>query len=228
MQNIIDDFEERVGEIDEYLGFLELVSRPNVKIHGCGNPKQISTTAVKTMKAQVFLMLYNLVESSIRGSMNSVYVVMNARNGCLNDFGDFTKNIWINQKIKAIDPYSSSQSSYISLIKAMVNDVITLSPLELDTNQIQISGNLDARQIRKLFESHQIPTATHYRARHGIELKTVKDKRNALSHGDESFSDCGQQYTVESLINIKRQTVIYLRSSLKNVKKYIEQQKYAA
>jgi hypothetical protein len=228
MQNIIEDFNERVLEIEEYLNFLKLISEPNIRIHGKGHPKAVSVLTLKTMKAQVFLMLYNLVESSIRGSMDTLYNEMTAHNGAIEDFEEFTIKLWINQKISLLDSVSATRSGYVNLITSMVDDILLSNKLVMNPSKLPISGNLDGRKIRELFELHQIPTKTHYRALNGVELVTVKNKRNALSHGDESFAVCGQQFTVETLVNIKQQTVIYLRSALKNVKKYVEQKKYAA
>lgn len=229
MENVLSDFRERVEEIEEYINLLMLVSQPSVKIHSEGKrPKSVSNVALKTMKASCFLMLYNLVESSIRGSMSTLYEQMNSGRQCLHGFDQFVTELWISQKFKSLDPYSSNQTSYKKLIKSMVDDILLASPVSLDPESLPISGNLDARKIRELFINHNIPTHAHYRSLQGAELKTIKDKRNSLAHGSESFSDCGQQYSVQSIIDIKRQTVIFLRSSLKNVQKYIENTKYAA
>lgn len=226
---MIDNFNERVQEIDQYINLLQQISHPTAKIHNDGKKlKEINQTALKTMKASCFLMLYNLVESSIMESMAKLYEQMNNENKVLIDFDDYVKEIWIEQKFKDMDPFSSNHTSYKKLIKKMVDDVINESPLSLDADKVPISGNLDARKIRKLFSRHKIPLKTHYRAFNGAELKTIKDKRNSLAHGTESFSYCGQQYTVQTIVAIKKQAVVYLRSSLKNVKKYIEDTKYAA
>lgn len=229
MDNVIDDFNERVSEIDQYLELLQLLSHPAAKIHFDNQrPKSINSVALKTMKASCFLMLYNLVESSIRGSMVKLYEKMNAESKGLREFDVCVKELWVAQQFKSIDPFSSNQTSYKNLIKTMVDEALNSTPVFLDSERLPISGNLDARKIRELFEDHKISTHAHYRALHGAELKTVKDNRNLLAHGNQSFSDCGQQYTVQDIIAIKKQTVIFLRSALKNVSKYIEQSKYAA
>jgi len=229
METVIVDFNERVSEIDEYLSLLQMISEPDAKISVDGKrPRKVKTVALKTMKASCFLMLYNLVESSIRGSMVQLYEQMNAEALALDKFDEYVKKIWIEQKFKNMDPFSSNQTSYRNLIKSMVDDVLVSTPISLDPDKLEISGNLDAKKIRSLFKIHNIPTSTHYRAFGGGELRTIKDRRNSLAHGSESFSDCGQEYTVQTIIAIKKQTVIYLRSSLKNVQKYIESEKYAA
>lgn len=229
MNSVIDDFNERVSEIDQYLQLLQLLSLPTAKIH-CENQrsKSINGVALKTMKASCFLMLYNLVESSIRGSMIKLYEKMNSENKGLREFDIFVKELWVAQQFKNIDPFSSNQTSYRNLIKSMVEEALNSAPVFLDSRNLPISGNLDAKKIRELFDAHKISTHAHYRALHGAELKTIKDNRNLLAHGDQSFSGCGQQYTVQAIIGIKKQTVIFLRSALKNVSKYIESSKYVA
>lgn len=229
MQDVITDFQERVIEIEEYLKLLTQLSQPSAQI--CVDRKRplvISNIAIKTMKASCFLMLYNLVESSIRGSMAKLYEKMNAEGKQLDCFDLYVKDIWIEQNFRVIEPMSANQSSYRELVRKMINLVIESSPLVLDAKKINISGNLDAKKIRSLFNQHKISINTHYRALGGAELKTVKDQRNSLAHGDTSFADCGQQYTVRDIEGIKKQTVTYLRSSLRNVAKYIDRKKYAA
>lgn len=229
MEDVIENFNERVEEIDEYLKLLQLISQPDTKIHRDGKrAREISQTAIKTMKASCFLMLYNLVESSVKSSMETLYEQMNNENNMLSGFDEYVKLLWIEQKFRDMDPFSSNQTSYRNLIKNMVDDVMNETPILLDANKLPISGNLDAKKIRELFSRHNISVNTHYRALHGAELRTIKDKRNSLSHGNETFSDCGQQYSVQMIIDIKKQTVVYLRSTLRNVKKYIEDSQYAA
>jgi len=229
MDDVIDNFNEKVKEIEEYLKMLQQISNPTAVISYAGKkPIAVNQTAIKTMKASCFLMLYNLVESTIVDSMTTLYEQMNDENKALLDFDDCVKELWIEQQFKNMDPFSSNQASYKNLLKQMVNDVLNCEPLNLDAENLPISGNLDARKIRSLFSLHKISINTHYRAFGGAELKTIKDKRNALAHGSESFSHCGQQYSVQTIINIKRQAVVYLRSTLKNVRKYIEDTRYAA
>lgn len=229
MDLVLENFDERVSEVESYIGLLQLIDKPGAKVHAEGKrPKQIDTATLKTMKASCFLMLYNLVESSIRSSMEKLYEEMNSAKKTLPEFDSFVKEVWIKQKFRDLDPFSSNQTSYRNLIRAMVEEVLSASCVSLNVDKLHISGNLDAREIRNLFTLHNIPTRTHYRALGGGELKTVKDQRNLLAHGAVSFSDCGQQYSVESIIAIKKQTVVFLRSALRNVKSYIENTSYAA
>ena len=69
------------------------------------------------------------------------------------------------------------------------------------------------------FSSHRV-------AHMGDRLVTIKDKRNSLAHGDESFVECGRQHTVSELLEMKKEAVKYLRGVLRNIKTYVNNEKY--
>ena len=85
----------------------------------------------------------------------------------------------------------------------LIDHVMNKLVIELDEEALPISGNLDARQIRDLCSSHGIAHTTPQNAKGGRALLTVKDQRNALSHGDLSFSECGRQFELVDLRRIK-------------------------
>jgi hypothetical protein len=47
-----------------------------------------------------------------------------------------------------------------------------------------------------------------------------------LAHGVVSFSECGKDYTIAELQQIKKEVVGYLRGILKNVDSYIVNKEY--
>ena len=138
------------------------------------------------------------------------------------------QKLWLNQHFKIADPFSSNQNTYKEIVREIINKVLNHEPFTLDSSKLQISGNLDARKIRTLFKSHEIKLKVHYKAFGGGELRTVKDKRNDLSHGGTSFAECGMQYSLTQLNNIKNRTIIYIRSSLRYIKTFSDNRGYAA
>lgn len=54
----------------------------------------------------------------------------------------------------------------------------------------------------------------------------IKNKRNNLAHGNESFSECGRDYTLENLEEIKDESVEYMRFILTHIKEFIKDKKY--
>ena len=90
-----------------------------------------------------------------------------------------------------------------------------------------ISGNLDAKEIRKIAKSYGFSYETHARiTKDGNKLLTVKNKRNDLAHGISSFCDCGKDYTIEELLKIKQEIIFYLKEILQNIEQYINTESY--
>ena len=59
-----------------------------------------------------------------------------------------------------------------------------------------------------------------------IVLETVKERRNDLAHGTLSFAECGRDYSIDQLIDIKKETVLFLKGLLTGMKKYYDEQQY--
>ena len=93
--------------------------------------------------------------------------------------------------------------------------------LRFKSDCINISGNIDAQEIRNILKQvggHEI--------KDGRSLKTIKDKRNNLAHGEFSFSEIGKDCTVNDLIVYKDDAKEYLSKVLDEIESYINSQKY--
>ncbi len=232
MNDVITRFEERVIEVEKYYNVLELLNDPRVKIiksyQRYDKTIPFEPESNKIMKSTCFLLLYNLVEATIRDSFTELYGKINLEPEIHADYNLNFQKLWLNQHFKVADPFSSNQNTYKKIVREIIDKVLNNEPFILDSKKLPISGNLNADGIRKLFKTHEIKLKVHYKALGGGELTTVKDKRNALAHGNTSFSDCGMQYSLTQLNNIKNKTIIYIRSTLRNIKKFHDNRGYAA
>ena len=59
-------------------------------------------------------------------------------------------------------------------------------------------------------------------------LYIIKNKRNNLAHGNETFSQCGRVYTLSRLEEIKNESIDYMRFILEQIKDFIDTKKYKA
>lgn len=57
-------------------------------------------------------------------------------------------------------------------------------------------------------------------------IKSVKDERNKLAHGDESFSDCARNLTMSDLYGIKEEVFRYIDAVLKGMEAYYDGKQY--
>ena len=78
MENkLFEDFDERAQEVSKYFFLLKNLEQGSIQLK-MGNPphskiKSIDTELAKTLKATGFLLLYNLIESTIRNAIEAIF-----------------------------------------------------------------------------------------------------------------------------------------------------------
>jgi hypothetical protein len=232
MKAVIDTFNERVKEIELYFRFLEQLEKPEVSLYfprqKTHKYKDVEPDVFKMLKASVFLVIYNLVESSIRDGILELYRQIETSRCTYESVRKEIRDIWIDHNYKHISKDTANWKSAKDTAARLVEEAINHAILQLDSEAIPISGNLDARQIRRVCDSHGISHHSHPSAKGGEKLLEVKDQRNKLAHGHLSFSECGREFTINALKEIKHQTVIFVRSILRNMQTYVNRKQYVA
>lgn len=229
MQNVIDDFNERVNEVEQFLKVLERLEKPEVVLFDKTTRREkrvFQEGSLKVMKATVFLLIYNVVESSIRSAFGHLYDEIAVASMTGTDLRAELRKIWIKQQFQGLDDDSASVRTFRDLTERLVEEIADGNTVNLEGRLLPVSGNLDADSIRQVCRKHGVVVAVHKNAAGGVEMKTVKDQRNSLAHGSSSFSDCGKQYTVTDLKRINNQAVIFVRGILRNVKRYTDKKLY--
>ena len=61
---------------------------------------------------------------------------------------------------------------------------------------------------------------------HASSMRTVKDKRNSLAHGSESFIDSAKDFSESDIRRIAQDTFTILEYMMDEVDKYVEKEKY--
>lgn len=228
MQDVLDSFEERVAEIDLYFKMLAAFEEPDVQLYfphkharkyHLPNPDWL-----KTLKATAFLLIYNVVEASVRDGIGAIYERAKADGCTMENLEERIRKIWIDQSFKDLKTIESFQQKGHELVRMALERTVA----DLRKDRIPVSGNLDDAKIRDLCDKHGMTFSRQRVATMGSKLSTVKAKRNALAHGNESFAECGRQFTVSDLLEIKRQAERYIRGVLATIKRYVNSGKYRA
>ncbi len=228
MQKVIDDFEKRVQEVDKYFLYLKHLSTSGALL-SLPQPLSVNMDAefLDIMKANSFLILYNLIEFSIRKGFLEIYYQIEQNGYSYETLRQEIRDIWIKYHYKKVfNPeanWNTAQKEAALIAKEITNNSI----IQLGEKAIPISGNLDAKEIRRVCELHKISYAVSPSAKGGSQLLTVKTKRNELSHRNISFPDCGQEFTLDDLEEIKNEVIIFIRSILNNMKDYVDNKQYA-
>ena len=204
MNNARNEYLKRLHEVELYFDTLQLLDKGTcsikcVDILGNEEIKDVDSELSTILKANGFLLLYNLIEATIRNSIDAVLNSIHASSVTFGSLSDNLKKIWIKQESKGIIS-EKNHEKIMHIAKTILDNEI----LSFERDCINISGNIDAQKIRevlKQFGGNEI--------RNGRDLKTIKDKRNNLAHGEFTFSEIGRDYTVGDLINYKDETKSY-------------------
>lgn len=216
MGDFFETFSEREKSIETYIKLLGSIEARKTIIE---LRRETAESNFLILKANFFLILYNLIESSVRSGFQVIYDDLISKNISADQCSDEMRQMWVKQKFKKIPAASSNQDTYFRFTQDISTKIINKEALDLSSRDLPISGNLDASKIRKLCQEHGIKLSLHYRSFGGGELETVKTKRNNLAHGHVSFDECGREYTVADLTRISKQVLTFVRSFLNSLMK---------
>lgn len=244
MQTVIDDFNQRKIEVNKYFDFIEKIESDYRLLNSmqAGLPTyRVDDEHLKIFKANGFLILYNLIESTILNSVVSIFDEIKVKQignkrVSYTDVTEQIKKYWLKSKYNHGERIK--KDTVVNQFYALCEDITTNISLELEKDSIEFNGNLTAYQIRDIATSLGITlTDIHYKNHlHGQALRDIKKHRNDLAHGVKSFSAIGKDVTYVGdgqdgtrglgLIHFKDYTIEHLESFIQDISDFIIQEKY--
>lgn len=231
MLYVITNFEKRVKEVELYYNFMSevIVNRASLFYkNGSGDiTEKISSDIHRILKANLFLLLYNLVESSFKEALVRLSEEINDKNLLYKDSIPEIRKLWMEceKDYFSINPNNIKKIEYFyNMIEDIREEVLSV-PNTL--KGIDLSGNVDARKIRECMIRYGIPMVNDEEGSNGEKLLVVKNRRNNLAHGDDSFVECGREFSPEDLDEIKNDVIVYMRGVLNTLQeKFVEEYYY--
>lgn len=226
MNSVILDFNTRVKEVDDYFSFLTRLIQEEIKLAVIDSNSEYKIASLdldlaKTLKANGFLLLYNLIESTMRNAVEAIFDEFQSKGISFDKIKPEIK-ITILQNLQTCIK-SSSVKNIHSKISQISIDIITAT---FERERI-FSGNVDAKVIRETAEKYGFSHSTDCsKTKNGKNLLVVRENRNHLAHGIKSFEEVGRDKTIEELLEIKEEVVEYLRQILKNIEGYLDNRGY--
>ncbi|MBR5331786.1 MAG: hypothetical protein IKV32_00595 [Muribaculaceae bacterium] len=216
------EYTKRLNEVTLYFETIKLLDNGDCSIickdiNGGTTEKIIDGELAKIMKANGFLLLYNLIEATIRNSISAILNSISTDKLTFKLLSDNLKKLWINQEINKTKDISKFKEKVSELSEKILNDKL----LEFSHECVNISGNIDAQRIREIAKKFG-----YLEPKDGRGLQTIKDKRNQLAHGEFTFSDIGKNYTSNDLIDYKSEVVTFIENVLNSVETYINAKGY--
>ncbi len=222
---LFEDFDKRAKEVSKYFLFLKNLEQgtiqlnmPNIKNPQNYKNKKIDSELEKTLKATGFLLLYNLVESSMSNAIEAIFDELEQNETSFDDVRDELKKL-ILKNFKN----NNSVENLLSEINTISQDIISAS---FNRDKL-FSGNIDAKKIKDTAILYGFSVETNARkTKNGKDLLRIKTNRNDLAHGFKSFEEVGKDATVDDLLRIQRRVICYLREILTNIESYISNKEY--
>jgi hypothetical protein len=214
MLAVQQEFTDREREVTRYFAFLRSFADGEVSFtaqsffRATGERDEL----FKTLKANGFLLLYNLVESALKNCIEAIFDELKLRAVSFDHCrAELRRIVLRNAKKRDVDKVIQD----LSLIS------IDLAFATFRKDEL-VSGNVDARLVRD------------FAADYGFEapkgksdgLLTVKTNRNDLAHGLKSFSEVGRDFDLQRLEDIMAEVTTFLRALLDSVANYITSKSY--
>lgn len=178
----------------------------------------IDADLIDIMHANGFLILYNLIEAT----MKDVYIVIfDEISNSKISFDQLVEEVqieWVRYELR--DHKSGARPKTVT---ELANKIISNPDFILARNNLKFSGNLDAREIRNYAKNLKVSEPSHPQQE---LLVVVKDLRNQLAHGGETFIDVGKKYKYSDIEPYKSATFGLLESLINNVAAYLDDVNY--
>lgn len=233
MKNFILDFKNKLTELEKYFLFLEFVDsaethrRDELTIENKGQVNKkiiIDRDLQKILRSNSFLLLYNLVESSIRNAIIAIYDSVHDDSLNYEELSDKLQDVWLTYKS---NQFSESKRNFKRWLKELISDVKQDNVVVFDKESIKISGNLDYDNINKIINAYGIyGRITGDKSIIKQSMDKVKSERNLLAHGNKTFCQSGEIITINELKKIRDVIIDYLNEVLLNTECYIDNKYY--
>lgn len=231
---IREEFNNRVIEINSFYEILQIIEFESPKIiaydlvDSVEKTVNISSSKIDTLRSTAYLLLYNLIESTIYNTITSIFDEIKDSGLKYSDVIDDVQKYWLNNIYKHND--NKRKETIIETIISISN-MISSDIIELASYEINYGGSLDAKKIFATAKSMKIDISNvhtiYEETKHGVSLVDVKKKRNWLAHGEKSFIEVGSSSTYLQLVESKEYVCEFLNEFINSVELYLNEKKYS-
>ena len=230
---IREEFDKRVAEITSFYEILSIIELENPRIFAYNTAQSkedkliINSSKIDTLRSTTYLLLYNLIESTVYNSVVSVFDEISDKGLKYFDIVEDVQKYWLNNLYKHDDKKKKE-----TIIETIMNVAIQIfnDTIILASNEINYGGSLDAQTIFATANSMRIDIGNLHRIydknKHGQTLLEIKQKRNWLAHGEKSFIEVGSTSSFMQLQEAKDYVFVFLGEFIAAVETYITDQKY--
>lgn len=223
------EFEDKCMEIERYLEFLDRLDSGSdnhllsKNTHNTWEASVISREVQKTIRASTYLLIYNLLESSMCNALDSIHLTLESENIDIQV---------VSKKIKKVIYNNLKNGLGDKSIDDLIHSNIDLRSVIMKhgyNKKDLLSGNFDAEVLKKIekrygFQSYPL------NGQQGLfspqTIREIKIKRNELAHGALSFEQCGQSIPINSMTSKYNEAKNMMLSIFNGLNNFLNQKAY--
>lgn len=229
MLSFYQDFENSKKEIEYYLKFIQKIEENALVLSVLKDSADdfIDLELPKILKANAFIMLYNLVEATVKNNLWEVFEDIKSNNVPYVGLRQEIKNVVLLRKakfdFKTKDETVAAQ--VIQIIEKALSNFSEYFPKQKKSIYFE-SGNLDIDKINAAFKSYGLRPVSQNHKNQEEAFKVTVRNRNKLAHGDQTFGECGKDYSYLQLEIFKNDIFEYLDRTIIETEDFVTMKKY--
>lgn len=232
MKTFIIEFNERCEDVQEYLLLLEFIDSIATNKHkpleneandGNNISYTLSRETQKILRANFYLLLYNLIEATTNSIITAVKDTINDEGVTLDRLVKRLVYLHIEGLYKEV----TSSKRIVEISKDLYRKVTKNEKVLLEKLDFNTSGNVDYDFFQKIIGTIGCRGTLNIDEQAVKDaMKRTKEHRNKLAHGNWSFSSAGTCLTLSQIKIDYNNVMAFLRQSLNNVEIYLDNKKY--
>jgi len=238
-----EEFRSRVVEIETYFNFLKEVDYDFKQLTDFEASKfyRIDDELVKILKANGFLLLYNLIESTILNCIVAIFDELRMKNIEYKDLTEQLKKYWIKNKYKH-DPKVKDET-IVNQFYLIIKEIVDSVSIDINKSRIDFAGSLDTEKIMTVVGQIGVTlNLSHFRLdKHKLVFEDIVKNRNNLAHGKLTFSQVAEDITYKGetrelgsiekidkfgMVHYKNYTIEHLEKVIDSIEAYILSESY--
>lgn len=173
------------------------------------------------LKSNAYIMMYNMIESTIKEIIFALYDNINAANLTYREISLKLQELWESHQFENLDKGNAKANKYKQEAHKMITSIIKNNTVKFNNNNIKLSGNADFENVLIIMQKHGIKVDTSHIGKYSDELRNIKNIRNSLAHGGTSFIESGRDISFNDINKMCMHTEEYLEQLIKDANYFI-------
>lgn len=208
MLTVRTDFAEKEAEVQSFLSFIEDAQ---------GERGSIQKTAI--LKASFMIVLYNVVEATMTSVLTRLHEEFTTR--AYDELSSTIKFLYVRYYF-----YSRSEQNCAENLTNVLGGNAPFPSFTEYSNRVTLfSGNVDAKKISEILKLYGMKKL-RATLKNRNKLLIVKNKRNKLAHGEDSFRESCRGLTLNEIREITEAVILILKEFLDLAQAYLDGEAY--